>query len=137
MKLNNKLNNTSHRPISRDIYNFIGIVKTYYDLPSSVTDRIVFIFSQINYNYKEIIGNKIPYENAVLAATLFAVREFEHKFISKTPPFDVTDFVNCIYGEAKVEENINQIYYCLLKLQYIFNQSDTDIDAGALLPTIK
>lgn len=137
MKLNSKLINTKRRPISRDIYNFIGIVKTYYDLPSSVTDRIVYIFSQINYNYKDIIGNKIPYENAVLAVTILAVREFEHRVVSKTPPFDITDFVRCTYGDAKVEQNINQIYYCLLKIQYIFNQSNTAIDASALLPTIK
>jgi hypothetical protein len=121
MKLNNKLINTKRRPVSRDIYNFIGIVKTYYDLPQTVADRIIYIFTELHYKYQFLIGNKIPYENAVLAATLYAISEFEQRFISKSPPLDITEFVKLMYGEEKAENNIKQIYYCLLKIHCIFD----------------
>lgn len=121
MKLNNKLINAKRRPISREIYNFIGIIKTYYDLPDTVTDHIVYIFSELHYKYQEMIGNKIPYENTVLAATIYADTKFRERFTTESPPLDITEFAKLMYNEAVYDKNIQQVYFCLFKIEYIFD----------------
>ena len=131
IKLNKKLIACNPHPIKFEIYSFIGLVKTYYDLPSNVTDRIVDIFS--NLDYPKYFGG-IRYENVVLAATIFAMREFQQHFISSSPPFDITDYVICIYGVDKAEWHIKQIYYVLLKIQFIFGLTEDPIDMTLVLP---
>jgi len=131
MKSNTQSITYMARPIRFEIYSFIGIVKTYYDLPSNVTDRVVDIFASLDNNYHNYFGT-IRYENVVLAATIFAVREFQQHFVgSKSPPFDIIDIVTCLYGEEKVPKNIQQIYYVLSEIQFIFG---IPIDINATLP---
>lgn len=136
MKLNNKLINHNIHPISFEIYSFIGIVKTYYDLPSNVTDRIVDIFATIDNNYHDFFGT-VRYENVVLAATIFAVREFQQHFVTKSPPFDITDFVIQLYGQDRTEPNIKHIYNIYLKIQYMFGQTESPIETKLLLPVVQ
>jgi len=136
MKLNDKLINSHVRPISFEIYSFIGLVKTYYELPSNVTDRIINIFTRLDHKYNDYFGGR-RYENVILAITIFSVREFQQYFVSTAPSFDVTDYVRCLYGEENVMKNIKEIYYILIIIQAVFGTTMYPIDAGVVLPITK
>jgi len=107
------------RTIPYSMYSFIGIVKTYYDLPILVTQRIKFILKTIDTDYHTYFG-KIPYENVILGITLFSVNEFNNRFIHDSPPFSINEFVACLWGEDRIQPNITQIYCVLHTTESLF-----------------
>lgn len=102
-----------------NIYSFIGCVNTYYDLPPDVVNRIKYVLNQIGNEYSLYFGT-IRYENVVSGITVWAMQEWKSRFMSESPPFDITDYVTQLYGVSRVKENMTQIYYVQLIVQYVF-----------------
>lgn len=107
------------RTIPYSMYSFIGIVKTYYDLPILVTQRIKFILKTIDKDYHTYFG-KIPYENVILGITIFAINEFNNRFIHDSPPLDISAFVVCLWGEDRKYHHIIQIYWVSCTVKSLF-----------------
>jgi hypothetical protein len=107
------------QPISFNIYSFVGIVKTYYDLPVIVVKRVEFILKQIGTNYHIYFG-PTPYENVVLGTVLFAFNEFKDRLVYETPPFDIREFTLLLYGESRIQLNITQIYDVKQVIENVF-----------------
>lgn len=107
------------RPIPFNMYTFIGIVKTHFDLPNIITQRVEFIIQNIVTSY-QINFRRIPYENVILGATMFAVNEFNNKFKRNSPTFNVSEFVTLMYGKNKFQKNIIQVYYTLYVINDLF-----------------
>lgn len=98
-------------PIPYHTYSFIGIVKTYYDLPVVITKRVEFILQKVGTNYNKYFYN-IPYEKVILGITLFAVNEFNSRRINyNTISFDVNDYVTKLYGVERLKFHTRQVYY--------------------------
>lgn len=107
------------RTIPYNMFSFIGIVRTYFDLSIIVTQRIKFIVKTIDTDYHHYFG-KIPYENVILGITIFVVNEFNKRYNNDSPPFDVSKFVICLYGEERSDQNITQIYSVTKSVEYLF-----------------
>lgn len=107
------------RTIPYSMYSFIGIVKTYYDLPILVTQRVKFILKAIDTDYHTYFG-KIPYENVILGITIFSINEFNNRFVQDSPPLNINEFVVCLWGEDRKCQNITQIYWVSRTIKNLF-----------------
>jgi hypothetical protein len=128
MKMNTKLNYsiTNMQPLNFDMYSFIHIVSSYYELQPVITERIIYIsnliFSRSEKQYSAFFANKFKYENIILGITLFALYEYRQQFAVNFTPFNLSQFIDYLYGPYN-KNNIIQIYCVYINLQEIFGMS--------------
>jgi hypothetical protein len=96
----------------REMIEFLGILKTYFDTPDNVTTTAIYILKKTWPNYRQWL-NRIPYEPIVIAALLVSYDHYKqdperdpYTFIQIC--FKKKDFDKRLYEVNKAEIEIKQ-----------------------------
>lgn len=96
--------NIGNTHVKFEIYSFIKIVTSYFNIRSYHEEEILYIFKS-TWSERTYLYNRIKYENVVLAITAFVMRKDEN--------FNIYPIIPSLYSEKIINYNLCQIYSLL------------------------
>lgn len=108
LRLIKSINRDVEKPkldMNEDVDNIILVAVNYFGLPPYMADRAKFIIYKM-WSYPDNFHD-IKYENVVLGILMYIVYE---EYLCEDVTVDFSSFCECLFGTAKAEKNINQMY---------------------------